>query len=233
MGAGIPSPNSLKGRTMKIGKARRQHPRRSEISDGKMDAIGRAYADAGKAREQVAAEFGVGQNTVTRAVEILEARRQGQIAASVNRQTLSMTAQQKLEAAIKQEKRGLQAEFHQTVQAELKRVIDETVLPQYLKEMAQARQVTESRKGLMHRETFRLILGCLHPDRVTDPELKERYTRAFHAFSDLELVLCNEKEMPTAPAAPMPRSYEEMMRMRAEATARRRKSSNSVQQKSI
>jgi hypothetical protein len=85
----------------------------------------------------------------------------------------------------------------------------------------------------MHRETFRLILGCLHPDCVTDPELKERYTRPFHAFSDLELVLCNEKEMPTAPTAPMPRSYQEMMRMRAEATARRRRSSNSVQQKSF
>jgi hypothetical protein len=60
------------------------------------------------------------------------------------------------------------------------------------------------------------------------PELKEKYTGAFHAFSDLELVLCNEKEMPTTPTSPMPRSYEEMMRMRAEVQARRRKSSNGV-----
>jgi hypothetical protein len=218
---------------MEIVKGRRQYPRRSEISDGKMEAIGQAYADAGKTREQVAAEFGVGQNTVTRAAEIFEARRQGQTEASINPQTLSVSAQEKLETAVKQEKRRLQAEFHRAVRAELQRTIDEMVLPQYLKEIAQVRQVIESRKGLLRRETFRLILGCLHPDRVTHPELKERYTRAFHAFSDLELVLCNEKEMPRAPTAPMPRSYEEMMRMRAEATARRRKSSNSVRQKSI
>jgi hypothetical protein len=36
----------------------------------------------------------------------------------------------------------LQAEFHQAVQAEIKRAIDDTVLPQYLKEITQARQVT-------------------------------------------------------------------------------------------
>jgi hypothetical protein len=46
-------------------------------------------------------------------------------------------------------------------------------------------------------------------------------------------MLCNEKEMQTAPTAPMPRSYEEMMRRRADTAARRRKSSNSGQQKSF
>ena len=130
-----------------------------------------------------------------------------------------MTAQEKLKAAIKQQKRRLQAEFYQAVQAELKRAIDETVLPQYLKEMKGARQITESRKGIVKRETYRLILACLHPDQVTDPEKKERYTKAFHAFSDLALLLCDEKQMTTAPTAPMPRSYEEMMRMRADAAA--------------
>jgi hypothetical protein len=85
------------------------------------------------------------------------------------------------------------------------------VLPQYLKEMAEAREIIKSRKGLVSRETCRLILSCLHPDRVEDSKLKERYTTAFHAFSSLELVLCNEKE-PLTTASKMPRTYEEMMR---------------------
>jgi ParB-like chromosome segregation protein Spo0J len=98
--------------------------------------------------------------------------------------TLSGSAQEKLDAAIRQEKRGLQVEFQAAVQADLAEALNETVLPQYNKEKAEFRQVIEARKGIMTRATYRLILSCLHPDRVTDPEQKERYTEAFRAFKE-------------------------------------------------
>jgi hypothetical protein len=76
--------------------------------------------------------------------------------------------------------------------------------------MADARQVIESRKGVMPREEYLLITTCLHPDRSAS---KERLNEAFIAFTRHELVMCSEKEMPTAAPA-IPRNCEEMMKRR-------------------
>jgi hypothetical protein len=127
----------------------------------------------------------------------------------IDPQTLSIGAREKLAAAIRQEKTKLHAQFDRAVQAEIARAIDETVLPQYNKEMADARQVIEPRKGVMSREEY-LFTSCLHPDRSAS---KERLNEAFNAFIRHELVMCSEKEMPTAASA-IPRNCEEMMKRR-------------------
>jgi hypothetical protein len=150
----------------------------------------------------------------------LEAKAEGGGGAALP--SLSMSAQQKLEAAIRQEKRRLAGEFEQAVQAELERAVNETVLPAYNKEKAEFRRVIESRKGITTRATYRLILSWLHPDRWTDAGQKEQVAKAYHAFQKLELVLCNEKEMPTN-STPIPRTWEEMQKRRAEVKAQRRK----------
>ena len=145
----------------------------------------------------------------------------------VDTSTLSTSAQAKIDAAIRQEKRRLQAEFERAVQDEISKALNETVLPQYNKEKAEFRLVIELRKGLMPRAMYRFILSCLHPDRVTDPGQKEVYTKAFQAFSAIELALCNEKEMPTT-SAPLPRTYEEWMKRSEEVKAQRKRSKNGV-----
>jgi hypothetical protein len=66
----------------------------------------------------------------------------------IDPQTLSIGAREKLAAAIRQEKRRLQAEFERVVQAALARAIDETLLPLHNREMSDARQIIESRKGV-------------------------------------------------------------------------------------
>lgn len=142
--------------------------------------------------------------------------------------TLPVSAQEKLQAAIRQETHRLQLEFDNAVQAEVMRAIEETVLPQYNKERAEFRQVVQSRKGVMDRATYRMIAACLHPDRVTDEELKSRFTKAFHAFTNFELILCNEKEMPTT-TLPFPNTYEDMMKRRAEIKKQNRARKTKVQ----
>jgi hypothetical protein len=104
----------------------------------------------------------------------------------IDPQTLSMSARQKLEAAIRQQKRKLQAEFDQVVQTEIARAIEETVLPRYNKEMADARQVIESRKGVMLRQEYLLITSCLRPDQSAS---KERLNEACIALNDPENTL--------------------------------------------
>jgi ParB family chromosome partitioning protein len=132
--------------------------------------------------------------------------------------SLPKTTKEKFDVAIRQEKKRLAAEFDRAVQEELKKAVDEVVLPTYNRKMEEANAIVRSRKGHMTRETFRLIWSCLHPDRVADDVLKAKYTQAFHAFSKMELSLCNEKEMPTT-ASTIPRSYEEMMKRRDEIRA--------------
>jgi hypothetical protein len=73
----------------------------------------------------------------------------------------------------------------------------------------------------MDRATYRKIWACLHPDRVADAELKERYSEAFNLFQKLEVVLLTEKEDPS-PAPAMPTTYEELQALKRKAQEERR-----------
>jgi hypothetical protein len=114
---------------------------------------------------------------------------------------LSMTAQQKLETAIRQHKQKLAAQYRLDVVAEAKEFLATTIGEQLRKEQKEARRIMESRKGIMKREAYRKILACLHPDRInqfiTDPKLRQAYDEAWHLFRALEKLLLNEKESPT------------------------------------
>ena len=134
--------------------------------------------------------------------------------------TLSTSAQQRLEGAIRQHKRQLDSEFEQRVQGECKRRLDELSLPAYAKEMAEYVETVKSRKGHITREVYRRILACLNSATrlgVTDKRLDD----AFVAFKKLELVLCNEKEMPT-PSYTFPRTFAEMMERKREVSQARK-----------
>jgi hypothetical protein len=120
--------------------------------------------------------------------------------ASVAPDMLSMTAQEKLDTAIRQHKQKLDAEFEIKVRAEVnERLV--LVSDRLRREQKEAERITKSRKGIMDRETYKLILACLHPDRinqfVTDTRLRQIYADAWNAVRALEKLLLNEKESPT------------------------------------
>lgn len=128
----------------------------------------------------------------------------------IERADLSMSAQEKFDAAIRQYKRKLDAEFELRVLEECNKRLNELSLPAYVAEMAKLEHSITSRKGIMTEETFKLILRCLHPDKSASVE---KHNRAFHEFNSLEKRLLNEKESPTV-FRPMPRTTAEMMAMR-------------------
>lgn len=134
---------------------------------------------------------------------------------------LSLTAQEKLQLAIKQQKRKLEAEFEIRTREECRRWLNEISLPQYAKELAELERSITSRKGVMDRITYRKILACLHPDRVQDSVLKKRYEEAFRLFTELEKRVLDEKQSPTE-FRKVPRTYEELMKMKAKMQAERR-----------
>jgi uncharacterized coiled-coil protein SlyX len=140
--------------------------------------------------------------------------------AHVDPATLSMTAQQKLDTAIRQEMRRLGASFQQQVRDEVRKQLEETILPHYRKEQAEAKKVMEARKGIMDKATYNLIWSCLHPDSrksTTDGKL----SRAFNAFESFEKRLLKEKDAPTT-FSTLPETMAEWDAMRAKASAERR-----------
>lgn len=104
---------------------------------------------------------------------------------------------QKVQTELKQTKQS----FEQRVEQEVKKRVEKEVnerLKVFREKEAYYDRVIRGQKKVFTPEQFKLIRGCLHPDRVTDPELINKYTKAFEIFNSFELQLCNEKETPKA-----------------------------------
>lgn len=164
-------------------------------------------------------ETGLSNTVLRSAVAREEGRRQPQ--PDTTAPSLSMTAQEKLQAAIRAHKRQLEIDFETRVITECQRRLNEISLPHYAKQMEDLERSITNRKGVMDRITYRKILACLHPDRVTDQAMKKRFEEAFRLFTALEKRVLDEKQSPTT-FRKMPRTYEELMAMKAKVQAERR-----------
>jgi len=124
------------------------------------------------------------------------AREEGRRESVITRDMLSLTAQQKLDTAIRQYKAELAASFHQTVNARIKELLEDTYLPRHRKEQAEAKAIMNARRGIMTKATFNAIRRGLHPDSrlsISDQMLGE----AFDTFMGLEKRLLKEADSPT------------------------------------
>lgn len=135
-----------------------------------------------------------------------------------------MSAQQKLDAALKRYKDELTAQFKLRVQEGVVQRLDEIVLPHWRQKIEQAKELYAKRRALMDKETFNIIRRALHPDSrnsISDKKLGD----AFDTFMGLEKYLLNEKDSPT-PFGDLPSSVAEWDKMKAK--AKRTKQPNSV-----
>lgn len=180
-----------------------------------------SLSDAGRSATEISTEVGIHPRVVGRLLQDENIRREARAEPEIDRADLSMTAQQKLDAAIRQHKRKLDMEFSERCSQEVRRRLDEVQLPHYKKELETLERSIRSRKGFMDRTTYRKILACLHPDWVPDPARKKRYEDAFALFTELERHVLDDKESPY-PFKKMPSTYEELMAMKAKVQAERR-----------
>jgi ParB-like chromosome segregation protein Spo0J len=117
--------------------------------------------------------------------------------ATVDPSTLPLNAQQKIDAVIRRYKQQLDAEFRERVSEEVRKRIDEIVLPHWKQQIDAAKTLYERRRALMDKATFNKIRRGLHPDSrnsISDRMLGE----AFDAFMALEKYLLSEKDSPTS-----------------------------------
>lgn len=194
--------------------AAEQKHRNPKITAAAEQAVAAAVLDHGKSIEQATAEAGIGSMQVGKiAVAKERGRREALSEPKVEREDLSLSAQQKFDILIRRHIRDLDAAFEQRVIDEYRRRLDDWVLPYYQQKVDEADAVIKARKGVMTRALFRQILACLHPDNVQDEQRKKRFGDVFGTFRELELVLCSEKELPTETHG-MPRTYEDLMKRR-------------------
>jgi transposase len=152
--------------------------------------------DVGLSARQIAGKIGLGLRAVNQAMEHVTIQREAVAEPVVEREDLSLSAQHKLDLAVKQHQRKLDLKFERTVLDEIKRRIDEIVLPEWRKQIAEAKTLFNRRKGIMDKETFNMIRRGLHPDSrnaISDKRLED----AFNAFMKLEKLLLDEKNSPT------------------------------------
>jgi hypothetical protein len=171
-----------------------------------------ALADQGASSEKIAADIGVSGRNVRRVIETERVRREAKAEPDVDRADLSLTAQEKFDAAIRQYKKKLDLEFIPRVTEEVRRRIDEMMLPHWREQIAEAKTLYERRRGLMDKDTFNTIRRALHPDSrnsISDKKLAE----AFDRFMKLEKYLLDEKDSPT-PFQGVPNSLAEWDKMR-------------------
>jgi hypothetical protein len=139
----------------------------------------------------------------------------------------SLSMQQKFELAVKQTQKRLEKDYEIKMRTEIDSWLKDTIQPLYAKKLDSADRIIKARNGAITKETFRSILSCLHPDRVNDDKVKERFAKAFYVFKELDIILCNEKEMPTVDSG-MPNTPAEWYKRRKEMKEKRKNQNKSL-----
>ncbi len=191
----------------------------SKMSPEVAEAVATAILDEGKSEDEVRKETGAGVQGIRLAVSKEQGRREA--VPKITPDMLSMSAQEKLQAAIRQHKKNLDVGFAEAVQRECQKQMNELWLPHCQERLDKAAALLQSRtKGVMPRSMFRKILACLHPDSRKSAS-EERLNEVFRNFEKLETILCSETEMPT-PKLPFPRTWEKAQEMKRKVSETRK-----------
>jgi len=161
--------------------------------------------------EAIMQEAGVSSTPVRRAIAMREAEEKVSKEAVAG---LSMSAQQKLDAAIRNAVKRLELEFETRVIEETKKRIEEWHLPNYMALLRKVEDMLKFKRGLMSRADYRKILRCVHPDtgaHVSDANRNE----AFRLFTQLEARLVDDAEQADLKrVSTLPKTVEEMLARR-------------------
>ena len=155
-----------------------------------------ARAEAGEASTTIAADVGLDGRAVRHVIERERIREEARADPEITPDMLSKSAQEKLDAAVRQHQRRLDLAFEKRVLDEVRKRLDQIVLPSWQTRLDDAERVLKRRSGIMDKNTFNTIRRALHPDSrnaVSDKKLAE----AFDAFMGLEKLLLDEKDSPT------------------------------------
>jgi hypothetical protein len=170
---------------------------------------------------QLVRENGLSPDTYERAAFAEQGRKEAFEELGVDPATLSMTAQQKLDVAIKQATNTLEAQFEQRCNDRVTRMLKQQ-LAYYNEKCDQYQQVIELRNGVMPRTTFNKIRMALHPDTYQNASRDER-NELVQTWEEVKWLMLSEAEHPTSTkvAGSVEELRERMEQYRAEQRAAR------------
>ena len=209
-----------RGRRASSGRPRRQAAPRRHAQAEQIVSL-----SDGRPRRRIAEETNTSERTVRREQEtqlieqaaVERARAEGLIDPS----TLGMNARQRLETAIHQATRKLEREHELKVEADVRKRIEEAVIPYWLAKEAEYNQVIRSRRGLFSTSMFRKMKAALHEDLVQGEHNKQRARECFNFMNENEVALVGEAGRPTQGTS-LPRTWADWENARARATEERR-----------
>jgi hypothetical protein len=183
----------------------------------------RPLFDAGKpfSERTLTKEHGISHGTLAAAVAYLKGQREASSDPIIDPATLSLSAQEKLAAALRQQKQIHERTFQRRLEEEVSKWIEETTIASYVEEISKIRADIERRTGIMTAANYKLILRCLHPDNSASTRMREE---AFVLWEKLRYRFCDNTEMPV-PLRGMPETsagWEALRRARAEARRAKR-----------
>lgn len=206
-------PKSSKG----ANGSKKPRPKKTDAHEAKIIAM----SDQGKTAPEIAAEVDINPRVVLRAIQDERIRREAQ--AAIDPTTLSLSAQERLNAAIRQEQRRLELEYAERLRREIVQRINEMQLPYWRDLLKKLYDSIERmrRRGIMTKAEFNKIWTCLHTDSRRSTTA-EKLNEAFSLFERLKLVLLSKEDEPTPFPDTMPRTYEEWTARKREVSERRR-----------
>ena len=133
---------------------------------------------------------------------------------------LPKTAQQKLQAALKRELKGMEAEYQRLIDERVEQIIGKELPSKWQAKLDHADEITRSHRGVMTKSELNILLACLHPDsRMSASD--EKLAEAFRIIRSVEIPLLPGDA--TAPSAPdIARTREELMARKARVDAQRK-----------
>lgn len=138
----------------------------------------------------------------------------------IDRADLSLTAQQKLDLAIKQATRRLEIEIEHRVRVENLKFLQKQ-LDQYNENAQHYERVLKARtKGILTSTEYKLIWSCLHTDSRNSTS-DEKLNRAFNLFTKMEKLVLSEQDSPTRSSG-LPTTAEELLARKAKYQAERK-----------
>ena len=128
------------------------------------------------------------------------------------------SARDKLEALQRRIQRQQEQEYAERVRIGTQQLLEDTVLPNWRKLLADASAVVKSRKGIFTKAEFEAIRKVLHHDSRLSAS-PEAYNRAFELFNGRKLVLVAEKDHPVSAPLASPKTYAERMALKEKVKA--------------
>ena len=205
------------------GAGRPRGKRRTAPTADVSQKMAQAVLDEGRTLEQVTRDFDL-PSVQHAKLAVAEERGRRQAEPIITPEMLSLSAQEKLAAAMRQHQRKLDAGYDQrvreAVRAGIHDALETTVLPFYEEKLALYEQVIKVRKGFMKKADYNRIRFCLHPDQYMNRTPEQR-NAASQLWEELEVVLLSETEKPTS-TFNVPKTYAELLARKQAAQEKRK-----------